>query len=72
LLQNNLGDATILPGFIDCHVHMGAQMSMEWYKDFYEEIMRFPAEQALFAAKLYVGSGEPGSTVAGIPERRAR
>jgi len=46
----DLGDATLLPGFIDAHVHMSEVMSANWYKDFYNSIMRFPAEQALYGA----------------------
>jgi imidazolonepropionase-like amidohydrolase len=46
----DLGDATLLPGFIDAHVHLGGQASDNWYKDFFDGIMRFPAEQALYGA----------------------
>ncbi len=47
----DLGDATLLPGFIDAHVHLESVSSDNWYQDFYDGIMRFPAEQALFAAR---------------------
>jgi imidazolonepropionase-like amidohydrolase len=47
----DLGDATLLPGFIDAHVHMAAEGGDDWYRDFYQGIMRFPAEQALYAAQ---------------------
>jgi len=47
----DLGDATLLPGFIDAHVHLSGEASDNWYRDFYEGIMRFPAEQALYAAR---------------------
>lgn len=46
----DLGDATLLPGFIDSHVHMDTEMSENWYKDFYNSMRRFPAEQAQYAA----------------------
>jgi len=46
----DLGDATLLPGFIDAHVHLSDVMSDNWYRDFYNELMRFPAEQALYGA----------------------
>jgi imidazolonepropionase-like amidohydrolase len=47
----DLGDSTLLPGFIDAHVHMAMEGSDDWYRDFYQTALRFPAEQALYAAK---------------------
>ena len=47
----DLGDATLLPGFIDAHVHLGSESSSNYYLDFYQGIMRFPAEQALHGAR---------------------
>ncbi|HEX5340231.1 MAG TPA: amidohydrolase family protein [Gammaproteobacteria bacterium] len=47
----DLGNVTLTPGFIDAHVHLGFQMSDNWYQDFYHGIMRFPAEQALYGAE---------------------
>jgi imidazolonepropionase-like amidohydrolase len=46
----DLGDATLLPGFIDAHVHLSMQSSLDWYREFFNNIMRFPAEQALYGA----------------------
>ena len=46
----DLGDATLLPGFIDAHVHFDSEMSDDWHKDFYNGMMRFPAEKALYGA----------------------
>ena len=45
-----LGDATLLPGFIDAHVHLSAESSDNWYEDWFDGMMRFPAERALYGA----------------------
>jgi len=58
----DLGDATLLPGFIDAHVHFGGEMSNDWYQDFYNGIMRFPAEQALYGAHYAKLTLEAGVT----------
>src|SRR4029077_20930111 len=39
----DLGDSTLLPGFIDAHVHMSGESSDDWYRDFYQNALRFPA-----------------------------
>ncbi len=46
----DLGDATLLPGFIDAHVHLSEDHSDVWLQGFYNRIVMFPAEQALHAA----------------------
>jgi imidazolonepropionase-like amidohydrolase len=58
----DLGDATLLPGFIDAHVHLSTQMSDDWFRDFYHSILRFPAEQALYAASYARATVEAGFT----------
>jgi imidazolonepropionase-like amidohydrolase len=58
----DLGDATLMPGFIDAHVHLSGQSSGNWYGDFYSEIMRFPAEQALYGAHYAKVTLEAGVT----------
>jgi imidazolonepropionase-like amidohydrolase len=58
----DLGDATLLPGFIDAHVHMSGESSDDWYRDFYQGALRFPAEQALYAAKYARVTLEAGFT----------
>lgn len=58
----DLGDATLLPGFIDAHVHLSMEGSDDWYRDFYQNALRFPAEQALYAAKYARVTLEAGFT----------
>src|SRR6202161_920784 len=58
----DLGDATLLPGFIDAHVHLSDQSSPEWYRDWFNGIIRFPAEQALYGAHYAKITLEAGVT----------
>lgn len=57
-----LGDATLMPGFIDAHVHLSSESSGNWYGDWYEGIMRFPAEQSLYGAHYAKATLEAGVT----------
>jgi len=45
----DFGDATLTPGFIDAHVHMGEEDSSDWYRNFFNKTQRHPAELALRA-----------------------
>jgi imidazolonepropionase-like amidohydrolase len=58
----DLGDATLLPGFIDAHTHLTGEMGPSWYRDFYDRLMRFPAEQAHWAAAYAKRTLEAGFT----------
>ena len=46
----DLGDATLMPGFIDAHVHLSSESGPHWYHDWFDSITRFPAEQSLYGA----------------------
>ena len=58
----DLGDATLLPGFIDAHVHLSGEASGNWYKDSHDELMRTPAEKALYGAHYAKVTLEAGIT----------
>ena len=58
----DFGDATLTPGFMDAHVHMTEQSSENWYKDFFNDKMQMPAEQALRATAYTKAMVEAGFT----------
>ena len=45
----DLGDATLLPGLIDAHVHLTGESQEDFAKAFVERVMQFPTEQTLAA-----------------------
>jgi imidazolonepropionase-like amidohydrolase len=57
-----LGDATLLPGFIDAHTHLTMQFEKDYYRGVYDRLMRFPAEQALYGAQYARRTLEAGFT----------
>jgi imidazolonepropionase-like amidohydrolase len=58
----DLGDATLLPGFIDAHVHLDDEMKPDFYRGFYEGMLRFPVEQAHYGARHAKRTVEAGFT----------
>jgi len=45
----DLGDATLLPGLIDSHVHLTEENAQNYYLAYFQTLMRHPAEQAILA-----------------------
>jgi imidazolonepropionase-like amidohydrolase len=58
----DLGDATLMPGMIDSHVHLDSEFHEDYYKGFFQDLMRFPPEQAFYAAKYAKETLEAGFT----------
>ena len=58
----DLGDATLLPGFIDAHTHVSGESTDNFYKDEFDFRMRPPAEQAHYAASYAKKLLEAGFT----------
>jgi imidazolonepropionase-like amidohydrolase len=58
----DLGDATLIAGFIDAHTHLTVQLDKDYFRGFYTSNMRFPAEQALYGALYAKRTLEAGFT----------
>ena len=58
----DLGDATLLPGFIDAHAHLTAMVTDDYNEGFYEYMTRQPTEQVLLASTYARATLEAGFT----------
>jgi imidazolonepropionase-like amidohydrolase len=58
----DLGDATLMPGFIDAHAHITGELAQDYYRGFHAEIYRFPVEQSFYAASYAKRTLEAGFT----------
>ena len=47
----DLGDATLVPGYIDAHTHIAGDYDESWTRGFYNSMMRLPVEQAFHAQR---------------------
>jgi imidazolonepropionase-like amidohydrolase len=67
----DLGNATLLPGFIDAHTHIASNHDDNWAKGFYENLLRLPVEQSFHAAhnaKLTLEAGFTTVREVGAPD----
>ncbi len=60
----DLGDATLMPGFIDAHTHIASDHDDNWAQGFYEGMLRFPVEQSFHAARNAKATLQAGVTSA--------
>lgn len=60
----DLGDATLLPGLMDAHTHLTFESGPSWYRDSFDLVLRWPAEQAQYAAEYARRTLESGFTAA--------
>ncbi|MEZ5462977.1 amidohydrolase family protein [Dokdonella sp.] len=60
----DLGDATLVPGYIDAHTHIASEYNENWAQGFYEGMLRFPVEQSFHAAHNAKATLQAGVTTA--------
>lgn len=58
----DLGDATLVPGYIDAHTHIVGDYDESWTRGFYNAMMRLPVEQAFHAQANAKATLEAGVT----------
>ena len=57
----DLGDATLLPGFIDSHMHLTWRVPDNWLRDFYQGLRRTPRRADALAAVYARRCSRPAS-----------
>src|SRR5689334_21187290 len=58
----DLGDATLIAGFIDSHTHVTMEFNPNYYRGTYDELLRFPSEKALYAERWAMRTLDAGFT----------
>ena len=58
----DLGEATLMPGFIDAHTHITSELQDDYFRGFHAQIYRFPVEQSYYAAMYAKRTLEAGFT----------
>jgi imidazolonepropionase-like amidohydrolase len=58
----DLGDVTLLPAFIDAHTHLSFESGENFYRNYFDNLMRHPPEQALRASTFARKTIEAGVT----------
>ncbi|HXO16202.1 MAG TPA: amidohydrolase family protein, partial [Steroidobacteraceae bacterium] len=62
----DLGDATLLPGLIDAHVHITGESQDDFAKAYVEDVMKFPTEQTLIGRMYAQRTLQGGITTARV------